>query len=333
MLVKKEHRLILGVIVCLSTLVFIATRLYSEKTDYTLLTLDTISNYRDNRIVYQHIQADPPKGVISETDTSVAALLIIHDGVMTLLAEGYDNPEVALSQKKIFEIENRHITNDDVWPNRIDSKEPAPIPDYVRQSERRIDIVNIDSSTIPKEGKNTIPKNYVESKYKQTFLQVRKLFLEKHIAIFRELMSNREDSDLFVQREALKKDLFTPAVMDASKFCTKVYAKSNTGTIYHAEDCDGDNITETFSVHIPDGFNWGRNSGPNTIFIYKNKDPEIQELIGSLAYEALYGSTKDTEERIKEVNKRISQRRTKPIDITKPDDLKELVEDAVKFSK
>ena len=39
------------------------------------------------------------------------------------------------------------------------------------------------------------------------------------------------------------------------------------GTVYYAEDADGDGITETFTVESRDGFQWGFKSGPNVVCI------------------------------------------------------------------
>jgi hypothetical protein len=76
-------------------------------------------------------------------------------------------------------------------------------------------------------------------------------------------------------------------------------AKTIDDTKYYCEDADGDGVTETFTVTRPDGFDWGYQSGPNIIFIYKNSEKDIETLIGKLAYESLYGSVEEERDIIK----------------------------------
>jgi hypothetical protein len=108
-------------------------------------------------------------------------------------------------------------------------------------------------------------------------------------------MINRKESGLFVERTPLPKRAYDEG---PTKFKTIVTGKTIDEKIYYAEDADGDNITETFSVTIPDGFNWGYKSGANIVFIYKNKQENIKNIIGKLTTEA-YSGTPEEESIIK----------------------------------
>ncbi|HPB81516.1 MAG TPA: hypothetical protein PK200_05700, partial [Spirochaetota bacterium] len=72
---------------------------------------------------------------------------------------------------------------------------------------------------------------------------------------------------------------------------------------------DGDGITETLTVNINDGFHWGFKSGPNIIFIYQNKDPEIQKLIGNLTKDAYFGTEEEQTTLKKSMSKEFSPKK------------------------
>jgi hypothetical protein len=140
-------------------------------------------------------------------------------------------------------MENRLIG--DLWVNKIDNK-----PDYIRVTDRRVEVLK------------NISQEFVTNNFGEFYTSVRDRFLQKHVNIFKALMINRKESGLFVERTPLPKRAYDEG---PTKFRTVVTGKTIDEKIYYAEDADGDNITETFSVTIPDGFNWGYKSGANIV--------------------------------------------------------------------
>jgi len=79
-----------------------------------------------------------------------------------------------------------------------------------------------------------------------------------------------------------------------SKYAISVTARTvDGGTVYYAEDADGDGITETFMVNTTDGFSWGYRSGANTIFIKNNTQKDIEKIIGKITNTAHHGSPEE----------------------------------------
>lgn len=264
---------------------------------YKILSIEKISRYHEDRIAFQHIQFDAPENTLSQTDNSIATLLIITDKKMYLLKDGYDNPAIVRKKANMFQTERRLTQNEEVWTNRIDSK-----PDFIRITERRIQILRkIDAAAErsdeekKSETRNTATgeKNFVLKNFEKLYLNVRNEFLKKHVKIFRQLMANRSKSGLYVERTAIPKEIFVGDYNPPTKYSIIAKAKTLDEKIYYAEDADGDGITETFSVHIPDGFIWGHKSGPNIIFIYKNKEKDIESIIGTLTNDAYYGTDEE----------------------------------------
>lgn len=264
---------------------------------YKILNIGKISRYNEDRIAFQHIQFDVPENTVSQTDNSVATLLIITDRKMYLLKDGYDNPSIARTKLNIFHTERRLTQNEDVWANRIDAK-----PDFIRITERRIELLrkvdavderSEDAKKSETRSTETEEKSFVSKHFDKFYLNVRNEFLKKHVKIFRQLMANRSKSGLFVERTPLPKEIFVGDYGQPTKYSIIAKAKTLDEKIYYAEDADGDGITETFSVHIPDGFIWGYESGPNIIFIYKNKEKDIEDIIGTLTNEAYYGTDEE----------------------------------------
>jgi hypothetical protein len=140
-----------------------------------------------------------------------------------------------------------------------------------------------------------VSEDFVNKNFGTFYKNVRNAFIEKHVRVFKSLMLNRGESNLVVKREAV-----TPEVMfsadnkkEDAKYAIRVSAKTIDDMTYYAEDSDGDGITETLLVNINDGFNWGYKSGPNVIFIYKNKSEDIKQLIGTLTHDAYYGTAEE----------------------------------------
>lgn len=256
---------------------FQTTNLISLESNFQILTLDEVSDYKVDRVVYQRIE----KAANETMDNSVETLLIIKEKQMYLIRDGFDDPKQVKTNQLILEMQNRLIP--DLWVNKIDDK-----PDYVRTTDRLIEL-----------SKNT-EQEYVEKNFGEFYRSVRKKMIEKHVNIFKELMLNRKESNLYVTREPIPKRIYDKG---ETKYSITVVAKTIDGTVYRAEDADGDGITESFSVHSEDGFNWGHKSGPNILFIYKlnngkegdQRNTEIEGLIGKLA-EWAYNGTPEEEE-------------------------------------
>ncbi len=265
------------------TVIFILTAIpiISMEFNLQLIELENVSRYSEDRIAFQHIElTDKQFAEMPNMDSSVASLLIIKDRKMYLMKDGYDNLNDLKWQKSMLEIEDKVVG--DLSLNKISSK-----PNYIRITERRIEILRkIDSLN----GETFVAKNF-----EKFYLNVRNTFLEKHISIFRALMINRKESGLYVEKDRLSRNLYLGGGEQPFKFATRVYAKSDDEKIYFAEDADGDGVTETFSVHLGDGFHWGYKSGPNIVFIFNNKQDDIKNMIGNLTKEALAGTAEEEE--------------------------------------
>ncbi|MBN1531904.1 MAG: hypothetical protein JXA20_04520 [Spirochaetes bacterium] len=254
----------------------LGTALLARNIDYVIMDLNSVSRYNEDRIAFQHIEIEPRPYVVDTTDNSIASLMIIKDKKMYLFRDGYDNPEELMITKHQIERENRLLP--DIWTNKIDDN-----PDYLRITERRIEVLK------------NVTHDFVSKNYKDKYVKWRDEFIKRHVSIFRALMVNRKESGMVVNRYALPRKLYDEGV----KYAINVTGKTIDEKVYYAEDADGDGITETFAVSIPDGFNWGYESGPNIIFIYKcnykddngaEKNTSIKNLIGKLAHDAYYGT-------------------------------------------
>jgi hypothetical protein len=265
-------------------ILFISVPLVSREIDFQLLDLQNVSRYTEDRIAFQHIElTDKQFERIPNMDSSVASLLMIKDKKMYLIKDGYDNLNEIQVQKNLLEIEDKIVG--DLSLNKISGK-----PNYARITERRVELLKkIDMSGV---------EDFVGRNFGKFYLNVRNAFLEKHVSIFRQMLISRKESSLFVERVRLPRKLVLGGGDEKFRFATYVIAKTDDEKIYYAEDADADGVTETFAVHIGDGFHWGYKSGPNIIFIYNNKQEDIRKIIGNLANDASSG-TKEEEEVIK----------------------------------
>jgi len=246
---------------------------------YKDMAIENISRYHEDRIAYQQVEyvIDPEEH--QNQDTSLASLLIIKDKRMYLFKDGYDDPKIVEQNRIIKEMENSLLYNV-LWEREIDGK-----PDYLVITDRRTEILK--KIVVSDKNEN------LSEKYTEFYTKMRDSFIQKHVNIFRGLMVNRKDSELKVIRKPIPKKLRDNG---PTKYMISATAKTKDGLLYYAEDADGDGVTETFTVELPDGFNWGYQSGPNIIFIYKNKQENIKAMIGKLTKEAYEGT--DEEENI-----------------------------------
>ena len=271
-------------------IIFVVTDGSSKNFPFKIIDIKNISRYNENRVSFQHIQ----KNINDETDNSISSLLIINKRKIYLFKDGYDNFNDIRTKRLILETQKRLIP-DDLWTNTIDSK-----PDYIRITDRRVEILR-------NENQDFVTKNFGDF-----YLKIRNSFIQKHVNIFKTLLITRKESGLHVKKIPIPKRLGDTS--SETKFVTSVTAKTVDEKLYYAEDADGDGITETFFVNIPDGFNWGYKSGPNILCIYNNQDPEIQKIIGKITHEAYHG-TAEEEEIIKKT-------------FPKDDDIVDLINDA-----
>lgn len=249
--------------------IFQFTAVNSTTIPFKVIKIEKVSRYNEDRIAYQHIEKD----ISTRFDNSISCLLIVKDRKMYLFRDGHDEPSNVSTQRLILEMENRLIP--DLWKNKIDNK-----PDYIRITDRRVEVLK------------KVNQEFVTNNFGDFFTNVRDKFIKRHVNIFKTLMINRRLSGLFVRRRPLPKKVYDTG---PTKYYTSVTGKTIDETIYFAEDADGDNITETFTVNIPDGFHWGFKSGANIIFIYNNSQENIKNLIGKLAYDAYYGTPEEGE--------------------------------------
>ncbi len=269
----RIHRYGAVSLIILTLVILSGSSLLSRDLNYKLVTIQDISRYYEDRIAYQHVQFEPPELAYDETDNSVASLLIVKDKKIYLFKDGYDDPNVVETQKLMLEREQE--LPQDLWKNKVDDK-----PDYIQITDRRIELQRNET------------QEFVSNNYGEFYHKIRDEFIRKHVKIFKTLMINRKESQLFVERKPIERKYIT-GEYTKSKYSISVTAKTIDEKIYYAEDADGDGITETFTVHIGDGFNWGYQSGPNLIFIFRNKQPEITNLIGKLAHYAYYGTPEE----------------------------------------
>ncbi len=273
-------------VIVLCLLLVLVSSLYSKDLSYKEITLDNVSRYTEDRIAYQQVEYVIDPEVHQRQDTSTASLLIIKDKNMYLFKDGFDDPRIVEENRLIKEMENRLVIND-MWTRPIDGKS-----DYLLITDRRVEVLK----KFIVEDKN----GNLAERYSEFYSKMRDSFIQKHVNIFRGLMINRKDSDFKMNRIPLPKRLRDEG---PTKYSTYAVAKTKDGQVYYAEDSDGDGITETFSVELPDGFHWGSQSGPNILFILKNKQENIKGMIGTITKEAYEG----TPEEEKIINKQFDQ--------------------------
>ena len=251
--------------------VYSAENISSTSIDYKLIDSEAISRFNEDRVAFQHVQL--PGSISYKEDNSVASLLIVKDDQIYLFRDGYDDSKKVQMEGYIQDI--RQELPKDLWANKINSK-----PDYIKISDGRTEkLLNVK-------------EDFVEKNFGDFYRTVRNSLIQKHILIFRRLMKERVESEAHLVRKPISPPAFQE-IKEPAKFSTMITAKALDGSIYFAEDYDGDGVTETFYVSFEDGFNWGFKSGPNILFVYNNKEEDIKQLIGKLCYEAYYGTPEE----------------------------------------
>ena len=253
-----------------------AVTVSSRDLSYKDILLDSISRYSEDRIAYQHIEYIIDPEVRQPQDPSVASLLIIRDNKMYLFKDGYDDPKVAEENYQAKNMSHR-LSFNETWERDIDGK-----PDYLVIYDKRKEILR--NVILPGRDEN------LNERYTKFYTDIRNAFLQRHADLFRQMMVHRTDVEFKINRSAIPKRLNDDG---PAKYHTSVTAKTKEGRLYYAEDADGDGITETFTVDINDGFDWEFKSGPNIIFILKNKQEDIKNIIGNICKEAYEGSPEE----------------------------------------
>ena len=251
---------------------FFQPALIARDLSYLPIDITKLSRYDENRVMYQHIETAHGEFSQDQMDNSVASLLVIKDKKVYLIRDGFDSTEQAMLNKGMYDKGGQLLP--DIWVNKIDG-----VPDYIVVTDRKIEI-----------QKNTT-KEWVSSNYKEFYGSVREKFLKKHVAIFLSLIVNRVESEITVARKRLAR---TMADGDKVRYATTVTARTpDGGTVYYAEDADGDGVTETFTVNCNDGFIWGFKSGPNVVCILRNTQKDVENMIGTLTNLAYNGSPEE----------------------------------------
>lgn len=232
-----------------------------------------LTRYNEDRVAFQHVDrfTDP------YLDDSVECLLVTRAKRMYLFKDGYDDESVVRQDRLLLDMENKLYSDQEMWKNKMNG-----LPDYLIVTDRRIELMkNFD-------------EKFVNDNFGNYYKTVRDAFLKRHVSIFRELMRNRKDSGLVVERKPIDKPLYLGAPQnEPTKYAISASAKTIDEKVYYCEDADGDGVTETFTVHRPDGFAWGYKSGPNIILIVNTKKKELTDIMGKLAHESYYGTSEE----------------------------------------
>ncbi len=248
------------------------TILLSNKYRFDTIRIKKVSRFNEDRIAFQHIDIFTQ----ADIDDSVEALLIIKKQKMYLIKDGYDKADDVREKRLLLNMQAKMVDDTALWKNKMNS-----LPDYIKITDRRVEILT------------NFTEKFVNVNFGPFYKKVRDSFIKRHVSVFRTLLRNRRESGLYVVRKPLPQPFYLGAKQTETKYYITATAKTKDEKIYYCEDADGDDITETFSVSLPDGFNWGTYSGPNMIFIFKNKSKDLENIIGKLAHESFYGTTEE----------------------------------------
>ncbi|HNW28152.1 MAG TPA: hypothetical protein PKN50_06745, partial [Spirochaetota bacterium] len=196
-------------LVCLLAIscIFLVPASYSKQQTLTLVDIQKLTRYDENRVLYQQFEKAPTEGDGATHDNSIAALMVIKDKKVYLIQDGYDNPEQVAHNKAVLDRTSQIVP--DLWQNKI-----ANSPNYVMITDRKIEI------------QKNMTKEFVSSNYKDFYLAVRDKFLKKHVAIFLSLIVNRKESDINVSRERIPRKISDG---DQVKYITRVTGRTPDG--------------------------------------------------------------------------------------------------------
>ena len=268
-----------------------ATTLFSKEKVFSIIEPDKVSRYYEDRIVFQRIEKKPDlskddflENYTVTKDNSVENILIIKDKKLHFLSDGYDSISDVQKTKIIQDSVNKYVENNDFWVNKINGK-----PDYVRIIYRRSDLM-INAN-----------EEFVTTNFGTFYKSVRDRFIKLHVDRFRELMKNRGEAKITINKKLLSYKVNPDNSSDIQqKFFVSAKIKGIDSTVYYCEDANGDGITETFTATRDDGFDWGINSGPNIMNIVGNTDKDIETLIGKLVNEAIHGTVEEEKKMFQE---------------------------------
>ncbi len=271
-----------AVIVMCFMLISVTFPLLSKEIPLLIIDPEKISRYKEDRIVFQRIEKkkninkdDFIENYTVTKDNSVENLLIIKDSTIHFISDGFDSILDIQNIKTIKDSLNEYTLDNDFWKNKINGK-----PDYIRILNRRNNLL-INSN-----------EEFVTAKFGSFYKSVRDRFIKLHAERFHQLLKNRSESGLTVNKNLISSNESYANNIN-QKFFFSVKAKASDGTIYYCEDADGDGITETFTATRDDGFDWGINSGPNILCIIGNNDKEIESFIGKLVNDSVIGTTEE----------------------------------------
>ena len=257
-----------AIILSVLTLLFAVQGLYSKNIPATMVDIKKLNRYDEDRILFQQFETPHIESVAETQDNSIAMLMIIKSKKIFMFKDGYDDPDML--RGRIIAYSSNNQTVPDLWENKISGS-----PNFIMITDRKVEIQKSQSKD-------------VAATYKDFYLKIRNDFLKKHVGILYSLIINRKDSDLLVTRKEVYRKM---SEGNTPRFAITVTGRTTDGGIvYYAEDADGDGITETFTAHSTDGFNWGYGSGPNLICIKNNTQKDIEAIIGKIANIAYYGS-------------------------------------------
>jgi hypothetical protein len=258
--------------------------LFSKEKEFLIVDPDKISRYSEDRIVYQRVEKrkDLTKDDFIENNTitkdnSVETILIIKDSKIHYIVDGHDVISEVQKNKITQDSLNKYVQDNDFWLNKINGK-----PDYIRVIYRRSDLM-INSN-----------EEFVTTNFGAFYKSIRDRFIKLHVDKFRQLLRNRGESRLTIDKRVLSYRVNPENSTDIKqKFFISAKAKATDGTVYYCEDADGDGITETFTATRDDGFDWGISTGPNILCIIDNSDKDLETFIGKLANESVHGTVEE----------------------------------------
>jgi hypothetical protein len=266
------HKIAKLTLILVLIIFFQAPLLLAKEVGFKIIDIFNLNRYFEDRIAYQQYEKSYDQWHADTIDNSIAVLMLIKDKRIYLFKDGYDDPEAVRLKILMYNTGNTMIP--DLWENKINGS-----PNFVQISDRKVVLLR------------NISKEQVSANYKDFYIKIRDEFLKKHVCIFLSLIFNRSETEMTITRTELPKRL---SDQSPTKYAISVTVRTgDAGAVYHAEDSDGDGITDTFTVNMTDGFSWGYKCGANTIFIKNNTQKDIEKIIGRITNIAYYGSPEE----------------------------------------